>query len=149
MNSNLMLMTTMMRAMMRIVMTMSLNLKPNASHVCLHEGKWKLAQKGVQQWQQRQVWSYLGVENGSKQPGNNRTMAMRGAPSGPKGLFVGLTVGVPKESTGMGFVGLTVAESDVSMRVDARRVLKAQLLIARLTAGASDASMQVGVERVP
>jgi hypothetical protein len=36
-----------------------------------------------------------------------------------------------------------VAEGDVSMQVDAGKVPKAQLLIALLTAGASDASMQV------
>jgi hypothetical protein len=36
MNNDLMATTTMMRAKMRIVMTMSLNLRANASHVCRH-----------------------------------------------------------------------------------------------------------------
>jgi hypothetical protein len=91
MYSDLMAMTTMMRVMVRIVMTMSLNLKPNASHVCLHKGN-------------RKKWSgtmaaaaevvYQEAANGSKQPDNNGTMATRGALSGANGLFVGLTVGV-------------------------------------------------------
>jgi hypothetical protein len=114
MNSDLIAMTTMMRAMLRIAMTMSLNLKTNANHVCLHLGKRKLAQRGVEQWQQRLMWWYLGVANGSKPPGNG-TMAMRGAPSGPNGRFVDLMVGVTRKSKAMGFVWLTVVGSDVSM----------------------------------
>jgi hypothetical protein len=43
---------------------------------------------------------------------------------------------------------LTAGASDASMQVDVKRVPKVQLLIARLTAGASDVSMQVDVERV-
>jgi hypothetical protein len=88
----------MMGAITTIVMTMtmSLNLKANVSHVCLHKGKPKLAQSGVRQWQQCQMRSYLGgAANGSKQP-DNATMALRGAPSDPNGLFVGSTVGVTK-----------------------------------------------------
>jgi hypothetical protein len=46
-------------------------------------------------------------------------MAMRGAPSGPKSIFVDLTVGVTIESKAMGFASLRVAESDVSMQVGA------------------------------
>jgi hypothetical protein len=57
-------------------------------------------------------------------------MAVRGAPSGPDGLFVGMTVGVTNLSKAMGFVRLTVAESDVSLQVGVKRVHKAQLLIA-------------------
>jgi hypothetical protein len=79
-------------------------------------------QSGVQQGQQHLVWSYLGAANGSKLPGYG-TMAMRGAPSGPNGIFVGSTVGVTKYSQAMGFVRLTVAESDVSMQVGVERVL--------------------------
>jgi hypothetical protein len=198
MYSDLMPVMTMMRAKMRIVMTVSLNLKANTSHVCVLLGKRKLAQSGVEQWQQQQlVWSCLGAANASKQPDNNATMAARGAPSGANGLFVGSTVGVTKIPKAMGFVRLMVADSDVSMQVgvtkpsiamgfvglmpqsdvsiqvdvtnqskvrdfavltagarDAsmqvgvERVRKARLLIALLTAGARDASMQVGVERV-
>jgi hypothetical protein len=122
MNSDLMEMTTTVRANMRIVMTMSLHLQANDSHVCLPLGKPKLAQTGVQQWQQRQVWSYLGVANGSKQLGKG-TMAVRGTPSGPHGIFVGSTVGVTKKYKAMGFALLTVAESDVSMQVGVERVL--------------------------
>jgi hypothetical protein len=174
------------------MMTISLNLKANASHVCLLLGKRKLAQSGVQQWQQHLVWWYLGAARGSKQPGNG-TMAIRGAPSVPNGIFVGsmvgvtkkskpmgfarptveesdvsmqvgvtkeskamgfvrltvedsdvgMQVGVTKQSIAMGFVWLTVAESDVSMQVGVKRVPKGQLLIAKLTAGASVVSMQV------
>jgi hypothetical protein len=122
MSSDLMAMTTMMRAMMKMVMTMSLKLKTNASHMCLHEGKRKLAQSGVQQCQQHLVWLYLATANGRKPPGNG-TMAMRGAPSGPSGLFVGLMVGVTIESKAMGFVRLTVAEGDASTQVGVERVL--------------------------
>jgi hypothetical protein len=148
MNSDLMRMTT-MRAMTRIVMTMSLNLKANASHVCLHWGKRKLAQSGMQQWRHQQlVWSWLEAASGSKQPGNG-TMLVRGPPSGPNALFVGLTVDVARYSKVMGFARLTVAESDASMQVGVERVLKAQLRIALPTAGVSDVSMKVGVERVP
>jgi hypothetical protein len=89
----------------------------------------------------------MGAANGSKQP-NNATMAVRGAPSGANGHFVGSTVGVTKQCEVMGFVGLTVAESDVSMQAGVERVLQVQLLIAQLTAAESDASMQGGVERV-
>jgi hypothetical protein len=121
MNNDLMRMTTTMRAMTRIVMTTSLNLKANASHVCLHLEKRKLAQSGVQQWQHQLVLSYLRAVNGSKQPGNG-TVAMREAPSGPNGIFVGSTVGVTKESTAMGFALLTAAESDVSTQVGVERV---------------------------
>jgi type II secretory pathway component PulM len=143
---NLMRMTT-MRAKMRIVMTVSLNLKANASHVCLHEGKRKPAQNRVQQWQQHLVRSCLGAANGSKQLGNG-TMALRGAQSGPNGLFVALTVGVRKFPKAMGFVRRTVAESDASMQVGVETVPKTQLRFALPTAGASDVSIQVDVERV-
>jgi hypothetical protein len=146
MYSDLMRMLMTMRAMTRIVMTTSLNLKANPGHVCLHSGKRKLAQKGVQQRQRCQV--YLGVANGSKQPGN-ATMAVRAAPSGPNGLFVNSTVGVTNLSKAMGFARLTVAESVVSMQLGVERVLQAQLLIALLTAAEGDVSMQVDVERVP
>jgi hypothetical protein len=121
MYSDVILMTS-MRATMGIIMTMSLNLKANASHVCLHEGKRKLAQSGVQEWQQRQVRSCLGAANGSKQPGNG-TMALRGAPSGPNGLFVGSTVGVKKSSKATGFALPTAVESDVSTQVGVKGVL--------------------------
>jgi hypothetical protein len=43
----------------------------------------------------------------------------------------------------LGFAGLTVAESDVSMRVGVERVMQAQLRIALLTAAESDVSMRV------
>jgi hypothetical protein len=86
-------MTTMMRAKMRIVMTMNLNLKANASHVCPHWGKEKLVQSCVQQWQHQLMRPCLGVANGSKQSGSG-TMGMRGVPSAPNGIFVGSTVGV-------------------------------------------------------
>jgi hypothetical protein len=66
MNSNLMPITTMMRAKMRIVMTMNLNLKANASRVCQHWGKRKLAHSGVQQWEEHLMWSWLGEANGSR-----------------------------------------------------------------------------------
>jgi hypothetical protein len=149
MNNDLMAMTTMMRAKMRIVMTMSLNLRANASHVRPLKGKRMLAQRGVQQQRQHcQVWSCLTVANGSKPPGNG-AIAVRGARSGPNGNFVGFTVGVTNLSKAMGFAGLTVAEVDVSMQVGVERVLKAQPCFALPTAGASDASMQLGVERVP
>jgi hypothetical protein len=147
MNSGMMAMTTTMRAKMRVVMTTSLNLKAYPSHVCRHEGKRKLAQKGMQQRHHRVGWSCLGAANGSKQLGNG-TMAMRGAPSAPNGLFVGSTVGVKIKPKAMVFVRLTVGESDASMQVGVERVLKGQLRIALPMAGASDASMQVGVERV-
>jgi hypothetical protein len=144
MNSELMAMTTMMIAMVTIVIAMSLNLKAKASHVCLHQGKPKLAQKGVQLRQLCQVGLCLGVESAGKRPANG-TMAMRGAPSGPHGIFVGMQVGVTNLSKAMGFARLTVAESDVGMQVGVERVPKGQLLIARLTSGASDVSTQVGV----
>jgi hypothetical protein len=147
MHSNRMAMTRMMRAKMRVVMTMSMNLKPNASHVCLLWAKRKLAQSGVQQRRQPLMCWYLGAASGSKQPGN-RTMAVRGALSGPKGRFVGLTVGATNWSKVMGFVRLTVGASDASMQVGVKRVLKAQLLIALLMVVESVVSMQLGVTRV-
>jgi hypothetical protein len=50
-------------------------------------------------------------------------MAVRGAPSGVNGLFVGSTEGVTKQPKPMGFVWLTVAEGDVSMQMGVERVL--------------------------
>jgi hypothetical protein len=146
MYSDLMAMTTMMRAKMRIVITMSLNLKPNANHVCLHKGNRKLVQSGVEQWQRQLVLSYLGAANGSKQPSNGTT-AMQGAPSGENGIFVGSTVGVTRKSKAMDFVRLTVAESDVSMQVGVTKQSIAMGFVG-LTVAESDVSMQVDVERV-
>jgi hypothetical protein len=54
------------------------------------------------------MWSCLGKTNGSWQL-DNGTMAMRGALSGPNGIFVGSTVSVTKKSKARAFVGLTVA----------------------------------------
>jgi hypothetical protein len=170
-NDLLMRMTTTMRVMMRIVMTMSLNLKVNARQMCLHrenESSRKVDWNNCISARCDRAW-----ERETEAKTGNETMAVRGALSGENGLFVSSTVdvtkqskamgcvrltvaesdantqvGVTKESKAMGFVRLTVAESDASIQVGVERVLWTQLRIALLTAGASDANMQVGVERV-